>query len=463
LNFEMKYVFGFVVFVLCCLCCSAFMDKYILPNTDATGAVCLDGTPGIYFFKAGSKENSTKWIFHLLGGGMCMSKEECAIRAKTMVGTSSLWPDQFKYGGPLDEDPMVNPDFYDWNHAFFVYCDGASFSGNLDNPVVVGEDKLYYRGFRILTETINDLLANRGLDQATDVLVVGDSAGGMATFYHIDVIKSFMPPSVTRFKAAPFSGVFLDNPNVLGERTFRDTLTNVFNGQNCSGSVNPKCAEAYGPAGEYWRCFFAEYTLNYTDTPMFVLNSPDDVIGLFCIALGNYVTGITNGTGNCSAIPGWEECENNLNCTFEQWSQIMEYGQSFRTKIGGNYKLNQDGNGLFEYSCFTHSIESSYGWNQVKVQGTLMRDAVRDWFFSDNEPASKHTYTDCISTVIPACNPTCTKPVPPGSSSSATPKSTSSSTTSSTHFKSTSSSACNLYPMMSIICATLIALYHILF
>jgi len=497
----------FVILALCFLCCNAVMNKVTLPNTDVTGAVCLDGSPGIYFFKeAASDANKTKWIFHFLGGGMCMSDEECLLRTQTLVGSSTVWPDEYSYGGPISEDPEYNPDFYDWNHVFFVYCDGASFSGNKTDPVEVGGKTIYYRGNRILVETINDLIANKGLDKGTDVLVVGDSAGGMATFYHIDQIKSLMPSSVTRFKGAPFSGVFLDRPNVIGDVFFRDTLGGVFNNQECSGSVNQKCIEAYKPANEEWRCFFAEYSLNYTDTPLFVINSADDMIGLFCVALGMPLHGISNGTGNCSAVPGWEDCELRFQCTPEQWSKILEYSDGFRETIYNNYKLNQDGNGLFEYSCYTHAIETGNAWEHLVVQDTVLRDAVSKWFFSDNEPAAQHTYKDCNNTVIPACNPTCKEPSPSGSGSgsgstgsgasgstgsgasgstgsgasgstgsggSGTGSSgtgsgstgsgshTGSGSKTSTSTSTSKSSSCVVYPMMSIIFVALLALYHI--
>ena len=63
--------------------------------------------------------------------------------------------------------------------------------------------KIYYRGHRILLATMNELLTKHNLD--TDVLLVGDSAGGMATYYHADEIKDMLPQTA-RFKAAPFSG-----------------------------------------------------------------------------------------------------------------------------------------------------------------------------------------------------------------------------------------------------------------
>jgi len=160
--------------------------------------------------------------------------------------------------------------------------------------------------------------------------------------------------------------------------------------------------------------------------------------------------------------------------------------------------MRQDGNGLYEYDCYTHSIEAGYGWDRLVVQDAILRDAVRDWFFSDNEPASLHTYKDCHIEGPNTCNPTCAKP--PASSSvfsSGSDSSTSSGSASSISSGSVSSISSGsvsrissgsvsrlssgsdssisygssssedissiLYPMVSVVCAALIAIYHLVF
>jgi len=473
---------GLILFYACICICFAEMDKYVLNKTYIDqGAVCLDGSDGIYYYKAGSETNSTKWVFHIMGGGLCMNKEECLVRSKMFLGTSTVWPDTMSWGGPIDENPEKNPDFYDWSHAFFAYCDGGSFSGDRNESVAVGNETIYFRGYRILRATIQDLLATKGLDHATDVLVVGDSAGAMALYYHIDEIKSMMPASVTRFKAIPFSGIFLDRPNIEGKTVFSDGMKTVFNDQQCK--VNDKCVAAQSPE-EAYKCFFAEHTIPFIETPLFVVNSQSDLIGVECVALGEPLLGISGGTGNCSAVPGWQECmENNSKCTEEQWLTIEEYPKAFRSVVDGMAKLQVNGNGLYEYSCFNHDEECSFGWNNYVVNGTVLREAAIKWFFSDNEPASEHTYKDCVNHLNFSCNPTCIPPppqpssshtssssssssstttssvVPPSSSTSpSTSSTTPTSSTTSTSSKLPASSSSILYPMVSVVCALFIAL-----
>jgi len=405
---------AFLVLIISCLCLAEMDIVYLKDAAMNEGAVCLDGSPAIYYFRAGSEANSTKWVFHILGGGLCFNQEDCYQRSKMLLGTSTLWPAIMDWGGPISGNATYNPDFYDWNHAFFVYCDGACFSGDVEEPEVYKDTKLYYRGHRIILATIKDLLQNKGLDRATDVLVVGDSAGAMTTYYHIEEIRSFMPASVKRFKAVPFSGIFLDYPNVEGKTIWADNLKNVFNFQNMAGGMNQKCMMDHSPHEQY-KCMFAEYTINYIDTPIMPFGSAYDFIGTRCILGAEPLDAdkpSTSGAGNCSAVPGWQACEDNdTACTGMMWYNIEAYGDAFIKRIEGNPKLTRDGNGLFEYNCHTHDIECTSAWYTYSTNGVFIRDALRKWYFSNNEPFKNHFYKDCVNHGDYSCNPSCAIPV----------------------------------------------------
>ena len=79
--------------------------------------------------RAGTGAGANKWILHLMGGGWC-SGVECYNRSLTKLGSTKFWPDSYPLEGFLSDDPTVNPDFYNWNVVYFIYCDGASFAGN---------------------------------------------------------------------------------------------------------------------------------------------------------------------------------------------------------------------------------------------------------------------------------------------------------------------------------------------
>jgi hypothetical protein len=154
--------------------------------------VCLDGSPGGYYFRKGLNEGATKWIFYLEGGGWCYDEGLCVERSNTSLGSSKFWGKTASFGGLLSSHPQTNPNFYNWNLAYLKYCDGASFAGNVSSPVTYNGTTVYFRGLRILMAIFEDVLG-RGLKSATEVIITGCSAGGLATFAHIDYIRSRLP------------------------------------------------------------------------------------------------------------------------------------------------------------------------------------------------------------------------------------------------------------------------------
>jgi hypothetical protein len=66
------------------------------------------------------------------------------------------------------------------------YCDGGSFAGNNNNVSIVDNTKLYFRGKRILDGVLQELQKSKNLKSATDVVISGCSAGGLATYLHAD-------------------------------------------------------------------------------------------------------------------------------------------------------------------------------------------------------------------------------------------------------------------------------------
>lgn len=95
------------------------------------GAMCLDGSPPGYYFRKGSGEGAQKWVLHLMGGGWCTTTADCYNRSLTIYGSSKQWPESHELFGLFSDNSTVNPDFYNWNEAFLMYCDGGSFAGDV--------------------------------------------------------------------------------------------------------------------------------------------------------------------------------------------------------------------------------------------------------------------------------------------------------------------------------------------
>lgn len=82
--------------------------------------------------RRGTGDGANKWVLHLIGGGWCFTTEECYLRSFSPLGSSDseYWPQSIEQAGILSNMDAINPDFYNWNHVAYIYCDGASFAGD---------------------------------------------------------------------------------------------------------------------------------------------------------------------------------------------------------------------------------------------------------------------------------------------------------------------------------------------
>eukprot|EP00698_Gefionella_okellyi_P020383 TRINITY_DN6380_c0_g2_i8.p1 TRINITY_DN6380_c0_g2~~TRINITY_DN6380_c0_g2_i8.p1 ORF type:complete len:511 (-),score=89.06 TRINITY_DN6380_c0_g2_i8:124-1656(-) len=236
-----------------------------------------------YIRKASSQANATKWYIHQQGGVWCTSEEDCYNRAHTSLGSSDP-----KYGfvDTVDLDSIIgcngkrqcgalmannaaiNPLTCDWNVVLIVNCDGGLQLGDNATVSIVHGQPLYYRGYRNLNAVISDLLQRQQLHKATDVLVGGDSAGGLAAWIHTDLWAERLP-STARVVGVPDSGFFMDYGR------WSDDIKAMYVLHNASAGINKACAAAYEP-NQQWRCAFAQYTSQFSRTRMFALQSQYD-------------------------------------------------------------------------------------------------------------------------------------------------------------------------------------------
>nr|GMD87852.1 pectin acetylesterase 8-like [Ipomoea batatas] len=121
--------------------------------------------------------------------------------------------------GPSPDVPITylstskGADFCSWNRVQVHYCDGSSFTGDVEE--VNSTTNLSYRGGRIFNGIMDDLLA-KGMANATNAILSGGSAGGLAVILHCDRFTSRLSPSA-RVKCLSDSAYFLhDSPSLRG-------------------------------------------------------------------------------------------------------------------------------------------------------------------------------------------------------------------------------------------------------
>ncbi|ONM14277.1 Pectin acetylesterase 7 [Zea mays] len=156
-------VLGFVLAVASAEAASGDVEMVFLKAAVAKGAVCLDGSPPVYHFSPGSGSGANNWVVHMEGGGWCRNPDECAVRKGNFRGSSKFMK-PLSFSGILGGNQKSNPDFYNWNRVKIRYCDGSSFTGDVE-AVDTAKD-LRYRGFRVWRAVIDDLLTVRGMSKA---------------------------------------------------------------------------------------------------------------------------------------------------------------------------------------------------------------------------------------------------------------------------------------------------------
>jgi len=358
------------------------------------GALCLDGSPPGYYLQMGPA-GTTQWLIYLKGGAWCKSEEECAARAKSSLGSTDSAPKTLAFSGLMDSDPSVNPDFAHYNRVILWYCDGASFAGDRDDPVVHAptNQTLWFRGLSVLRTTLNQLCALHGLADATDVILSGGSAGGLAALLHADKVREWLKTAgapLKRYRAVPNSGFFLMHDTADGEPVWPEAYKATFELHQANNGVNGACVAAL--KGDHWKCFLANYSYAYSSTPMFLLNSALDKW-----QMGHIWAGDTACVGSDFA-----------NCTAAEVADLNGYASDFLTDLRRPAKQQQPGEGGFITSCLEHVAAQGGGFGQFSIDGVLERDALSKWWHAD-EQAEPMWWLPCsLSATAPhPCNPTC--------------------------------------------------------
>ena len=343
---------------------------------EADGAVCLDGSPGAYYLREGSGDGAQKWYVHHEGGGWCESLDDCHYRSYTYLGSTQFsLPTMSPVGGYFSQDPAVNPMMHNWNMVYLRYCDGGSFTGDKSTPTNHANTQLHFRGRRIREAMLASLLADHKLGAATDVVIGGCSAGGLATYLHADhwcdaLAKATADP-VTGDSAAcvamPDSGFFLDYESparrdrfgdLFGRRlstragTYREGMRWLFYAMNASAGVGSECLAAYrgrgGPSANAsaYLCIFAEHAAPFVRTPLFALQPEFD---------------------------SWQQSH-----VLGEGGSVAVMGANVSSRLQSALLKPHRRNGAFLDSCSHHCG----AWGEIRIDGLLVADAFAQWYES---------------------------------------------------------------------------------
>uniref|UniRef100_A0A0D6R6B2 Pectin acetylesterase n=1 Tax=Araucaria cunninghamii TaxID=56994 RepID=A0A0D6R6B2_ARACU len=338
----------------------------LIPGAAEKGAVCLDGTLPGYHIDRGFGSGANNWLIQLEGGGWCNDVRTCVYRKTTRRGSSRYMEQAIMFTGILSNKRSENPDFYNWNRVKLRYCDGASFSGDMEGEKEV--PKLFFRGQRIWRAAIADLLA-KGMNKAQQALLSGCSAGGLASILHCDEYRDLMPQSA-KVKCLSDAGFFLDMMDVSGGHYLRSFFGGVVNMQGVVKNLPKACTSRMDPA----LCFFPQYLLPYIKTPLFILNTAYDSWQI--------QDGLAPNVADTHGL--WRYCKlNPANCTASQYQVLQGFRMKMLDSLKGFIDYSRDG-GMFINSCFAHcQSERQDTWfaaDSPRLRRTVA-ESVGDWYF----------------------------------------------------------------------------------
>ncbi|RAL47409.1 hypothetical protein DM860_013374 [Cuscuta australis] len=367
---------------------SSLVDITIVHNVHvARGAVCLDGSPPAYHLDPGHDSGINNWLIQLEGGGWCNNETTCLSRKKTRLGSSLYMGKQLAFSGLLGNNPLLNPDFYNWNRVKIRYCDGSSFTGDVD--AVNHETNLHFRGARVFLAVMADLLDN-GLKDAENAILSGCSAGGLASILHCDSFSALLPMgaktkcladaekaicgsfvSLLKKVWTPCNRTDISHaPHI--EQFFSDIVTTHGSARNLPQSCTLRLDD---PS----LCFFPQNVVQHVRTPLFIINAAYDSWQIRNILAP--ATADPRGT--------WRDCKIDiLNCTSSQLRIMQGYREQFLRALASGLG-HSSSRGYFINSCYAHCQtevqETWYRSDSPRLANKTIAKAVGDWFFDREE------------------------------------------------------------------------------
>jgi hypothetical protein len=244
----------------------------------------------------------------------------------------------------------LNPDWHDATYIYLPYCTSDSFSGMKDaSPQTFG---WHFRGKRVLTYIVQSLLSV-GLGSATQVLVSGCSAGGVAVMANLDYVASLLPKMSGRIiKGHNDAGWIMDARPMV---PIPVTLTQIIQQgvQLWGGFPDQTCVTA-NPT-EIWKCYMGQYAYPYITTPLLVHQETEDFVQLIA--------------GGC-------------NKPFN--TQKEQYLNEFRVNFTRSLAMLKPPHAAFSPACWWHcSTEGEQLWT-ISIQGKINdRTALHYWYLNN--------------------------------------------------------------------------------
>jgi hypothetical protein len=340
---------------------------------------CLDATPsGFYLLK----QNSTKWVIAFDGGGECNSQASCASKLSSPLGSSKYFSPSADFDSAgawfLDTDAARNPGFHDWNKVRVPYCTQDLHMGTVTVASAATFD-LVFSGQHVF-EAALDALDAAGMAGATDILLTGESAGGIAVWPKLDATAARYPKA--RVTGAPVAGFYsyafpYVGPNATPADGGLPSFTPAGLGELYAlykPSLDASCVAAF-PADPS-PCLLSNNSLPFIATPVFVTESLSDSVQL--------------------------TAHDNINAADRtlapELAYIAAWSANMSAALAPLLAAANPRSGAFAAACWLHT---GFTAKQPTIGGVGFLEAAAAWYAQ----AGDYKVSDACG--APFCNPTC--------------------------------------------------------
>ncbi|KAF5295937.1 hypothetical protein FQA39_LY12709 [Lamprigera yunnana] len=324
------------------------LKKVFLSNRSIT---CNDGSQAGFYLR--KSHISKTWIIFLEGGWYCYDQITCKNRwlRQRHFMTSLQWPETRNEGGILSPNEDENPYWWNTNHVFVPYCTSDTWSGSRRSR----DDLFTFMGALIVQQVVKDLVP-LGLENSTNLLLTGSSAGGTGVMINLDPTRELLHDALNlkhiTVKGVTDSGWFLDRTPYTP--TGKSPVEAIRKGMHhWHGKVPKRCRKMY--ESEPWRCYFGYRLYPNLKTPLFIFQWLFDEAQMNADNVGAPVTK-------------------------QQWDYIHKMGDSLRQSF-------ENVSAVFAPSCISHSVLTKKDWLNVKIDDITVAQALYCW---EQQPVKKH-------------------------------------------------------------------------